>query len=108
MTTQALLIVRADVANEEDRAPFDRWYRNHHLPDGMRVFGATRAWRTWSRTDPSEHTAFYEFPSLEAANAAVQSPGIKELIATFDAAWGTRVRRTRDVVEVVQRLPNSI
>jgi len=108
MTAQALLIVRADVPDIGDRAPFDRWYRDHHLPDGMRVFGATRAWRAWSRTDPSQHTAFYEFQSLEAANAAVESPGIRELIAIFDAAWGSRVARTRDVVEVVQRLPNSV
>jgi len=106
MSTQALLMVRADVPNEADRAPFDQWY-DRHMPDALREFGALRAWRTWSRTDPSKHTAFYEFHSLEAANAAIQSPGIKELIAIFDAAWGSRVTRTRDIVEVVQRLPNS-
>ena len=106
MTTQALLIVRADVPDEADRDPFDQWY-GRHMPDALRVFGALRAWRTWSRTDPSKHTAFYEFHSLEAANAAIQSPGIKELIAIFDAAWGSRVTRTRDIVEIVQRLPNS-
>ena len=78
---------------------------DHHMPDALRVFGALRAWRTWSRTDPSKHTAFYEFPSLEAANAAIQSPGKDYPI--FDAAWGSRVTRTRDIVEVVQRLPNS-
>ncbi|HKP26522.1 MAG TPA: hypothetical protein VJV39_21820 [Dongiaceae bacterium] len=108
MTTQALLIVRADVPDERDRAPFDQWYRDHHLPDAVRVFGATAAWRAWSRTDPSKHTAFYEFPSLAAANAVIRSPGIRELIAAFDAAWGSRVTRTRDIVEVVQRLPVSI
>ena len=99
MTTQALLIVRADVPDEADRDPFDQWY-DRHMPDALRLFGALRAWRTWSRTDPSKHTAFYEFPSFEAANAAIQSPG-KE----FDAAWGSRATRTRDIVEVVQRLP---
>ncbi len=107
MTTQSLLIVRSDVPNDADRVPFDQWYRDHHMPAALRVFGALRAWRTWSRTDPSKHTAFYEFPSLEAANATIQSPGIKELIAIFDAAWGSRVTRTRDIVEVVQRLPIS-
>jgi hypothetical protein len=70
------------------------------------VFGALRAWRTWSRTDPSKHAAFYGFPSLEAANAVNQSAGIKELIAIFEHAWGQRVIRTRDIVEVVQRLSN--
>ena len=102
MTTQALLIVRSDVPNDADRVPFDQWYRDHHMPAALRVFGALRAWRTWSRTDPSKHTAFYEFPSLEAAYAAIQSPGNE-----FDAAWGSRVTRTRDIVEVVQRLPIS-
>ena len=77
MTTQALLIVRAEVPDEGDRAPFDLWYRDHHMPDAVWVFGATRAWRTWSRTDPSKHTAFYEFTSLAAANVAIQSSGIK-------------------------------
>ena len=52
----------ADVPNEADRVPFDRWYRDQHMPDALRVFGALRAWRTWSRTDPSKHTAFYESP----------------------------------------------
>jgi len=74
MSTQALLIVRADVPNEADRAPFDQWY-DRYMPDALRVFGALRAWRTWRRTDPSKHTAFDEFPSLGAANAAIQSPG---------------------------------
>ena len=105
MTTQALFIVRADVPNEADRVPFDEWYREHQMPAAYRVFGALRAWRTWSRNDPSKHTAFYEFPSLEAANAILQSSGIKELIAIFDGAWGPRVTRTLDIVEVVQRLP---
>ncbi|RDJ16011.1 hypothetical protein [Rhizobium grahamii] len=100
MSTQALLIVHADVPNEADRASFDQWY-DRHLPEALRVFGALRAWRTWSRTDPSKHTAFYEFSSLEAANVAIQSSGNE-----FDAKWGGRATRTRDIVEVAQRLPN--
>jgi len=84
MSNQALLIVRADVPNEPDRAPFDQWY-DRHMADAVRVFGARGAWRAWSRTDPSKHTAFYEFDSLEAANAAIQSPGTE-----FDAAWLAR------------------
>ena len=107
MTTQALLIVRAEVPSEADRAPFDEWYRDHQMPDAFSVFGALRAWRTWSRNDPSKHTAFYEFPSLEAANAVVQSSGIRKMVAIFDAAWGSRVTRTLDIIEVVQRLPIS-
>jgi hypothetical protein len=104
MSTKALLIVRAEVPDEADRAAFDQWYRDEHMPDALRAFGALRAWRTWSRTDPSKHTAFYEFPSVEAVNIAIETRN-KELSAIFDAAWGTRTSRTRDIVEVVQRLP---
>jgi hypothetical protein len=106
MSTKALLVVRAEVPDEGDRAAFDQWYRDEHLPQAAQAFGALRAWRTWSRTDPSKHTAFYEFPSVEAVNIAIESRN-KELSAIFDAAWGSRTSRTRDIVEVVQRLPNS-
>ncbi|WP_104663319.1 hypothetical protein [Ensifer adhaerens] len=99
MSTQALLIVHAEVPNEADRASFDQWY-DRHMPDALSAFGAVGGWRAWSRTDPSKHTAFYEFYSLAAANAANQSPGTE-----FDATWRGRATRTRDVVEVVQRLP---
>lgn len=101
MSAQALLIVHADVPSEADRGSFDQWY-DGHMPDALRVFGALRAWRAWSRTNPSKHVAFYEFPSLEAANAAVQSPGTE-----FDDLWRGRATRTRDIVEVVQQLQNS-
>ncbi|WP_440657525.1 hypothetical protein [Ensifer adhaerens] len=100
MSMQVLLIVHAEVPNEVDRTPFDQWY-DRHMPEALRAFGAVRAWRTWSRTDPSKHTAFYEFSNLETANAAIQSPGNE-----FDAKWSGRATRTRDVVEVVQRLPD--
>jgi len=101
MSTLALLIVQADIPNEADRAPFDDWY-DRHMPDAVRAFGALHAWRAWSRTNPSKHTAFYEFSSLEAANAAMRSPGQE-----FDVTWGSRATRTRDVLEVVQRAPVS-
>ncbi|HEV7317303.1 MAG TPA: hypothetical protein VGO04_01665 [Ensifer sp.] len=101
MSTQVLLIVHAEIPDEADRASFDEWY-DRHMPDALRAFGALRGWRTWSRTVPSKHTAFYEFSSLAAANAAMQSPGTE-----FDATWHGRATRTRDVVEVVQRLQNS-
>jgi hypothetical protein len=29
------------------------------------------------------------------------------MVAIFDAAWGSRVMRTLDLVEIVQRLPAS-
>jgi hypothetical protein len=63
---KAYLTVRADVP-EADRARFDHWYETDHLPWALRVFGAHRAWRCWSRSEPGVHIAFYEFDSVEAA-----------------------------------------
>lgn len=106
MAAGALLIVRAEVESVADRPAFDRWYATEHLPDALTAFGAARAWRTWSSIEPSSHCAFYEFPDLDAAQAALQSDAIKALIAEFDRMWQGRVTRTRDVVAVVQRLPD--
>jgi hypothetical protein len=95
----AYLVVRAVVA-EADRRDFDAWYRNEHLPDALKAFNAQNAWRAWSRTDPSVHYAYYQFADVAAAEAVGSSPAIRTLIAEFDARWGTRVTRTREVIEV--------
>jgi hypothetical protein len=95
----AYLVVRAVVA-ETDRRDFDAWYRNEHLPDALTAFNAQNAWRAWSRTDPSMHYAFYQFADVAAAEAVGTSPAIRTLIAEFDARWGTRVTRTREIIEV--------
>lgn len=97
----AYLVVRAVVA-ETDRRDFDHWYRTEHLPDAVKAFAAQRGWRAWSRTDPLVHYAFYQFPDVAAAEAASTSPAIRTLIAEFDARWGTRVRRAREIIEVVE------
>jgi hypothetical protein len=95
----AYLVVRAVVA-EADRSDFDAWYRNEHLPDALKAFSAQNAWRAWSHTDPSVHYAYYQFADVAAAEAVGTSPAIRTLIAEFDARWGTRVTRTREVIEV--------
>jgi len=46
-------VVRAEVPDEMDRAPFDEWYATDHLPWAIKVFGAQRGWRCWSRNDPA-------------------------------------------------------
>ncbi len=97
----AYLVVRAVVA-DADRRDFDHWYRTEHLPDAVKAFGAQRGWRAWSRTDPSVHYAFYQFPDVAAAEAVSRSPAIRELIAAFDSRWGTRVTRAREIIEVVE------
>ena len=106
MSDKGILIVRAEVATLSDRPLFDDWYRTEHLPEATAVFKAKRAWRAWSRLDPSIHYAFYEFSDIGAALAAINSDAINSLIAKFDDAWGNRVTRTREVVETVQSLPH--
>jgi hypothetical protein len=105
----AYLAVRAEVP-EAERARFDHWYRTDHLPWALRVFGARRAWRCWSRSDTQAqdglgvHVAFYEFDSIEAAEAVSRSDAIRPLIADFDRVWGNGVTRRRAVLDVVQML----
>jgi hypothetical protein len=95
----AWFVVRA-VVSEPDRRDFDKRYRTEHLPDAAKAFAAETAWRAWSRTDPSVHYAYYRFPDVAAAEAVNTSPAIRTLVAEFDARWGSRVTRTREVLEV--------
>jgi hypothetical protein len=100
---KAYLAVRAEVP-EADRARFDHWYETDHLPWALRVFGALRAWRCWSKSDPAVHVAFYEFPSVEAAEAIQKSEAIKPLVEDFDRVWQGRVTRRRAVLDIVQEI----
>jgi len=104
---KAYLAVRAEVP-EADRAKFDHWYETDHLPWALRVFGARRAWRCWSKSDAPNglgvHVAFYEFDSVEAVEAIQRSDAIKPLVADFDRMWQGRVTRRRAVLEIVQEI----
>jgi hypothetical protein len=42
---KAYFMVRAQVANESDRAKFDQWYGTHHLPLAMDKLHAEKGWR---------------------------------------------------------------
>ena len=95
-------VVRAEVPDEGDRKRFDHWYATDHLPWAIKVFGAQRGWRSWSRSDPGVHYAFYEFADVAQAQTLIGSEKIKPLVADFDRVWGDRVKRTREVLEVVQ------
>ncbi|HEX3992861.1 MAG TPA: hypothetical protein VHX39_16950, partial [Acetobacteraceae bacterium] len=64
-------MVRAVVADPDDRAAFDIWYRNEHLPDAVKAFSANAAWRGWSSSDPSVHCAYYRFESPERVDAVM-------------------------------------
>lgn len=100
----AVLIVRARLTNMSDRQQFDSWYRSEHLPNGVRLYRAQRAWRCWSRTNPLVHIALYEFPSVEEAEAILDSSALAAQMADFDRVWGTGITRTREVVEVAEEL----
>lgn len=99
---KSYLVVRAEVRNLADRAPFDHWYATDHLPLAVKTCGAKRGWRCWSRTDPAVHYAFYEFADVGQTEAFSDSEKIKSLIADFDRVWGGRVSRRREILEIVQ------
>jgi hypothetical protein len=101
---KAYFVVRAEVPDEADRARFEEWYATDHLPWAMRVFGARRAWRCWSRGEPAVHCAFYEFADVEQAQALPNSDKIKPLVADFDRVWSNRVARRREILEIVQEI----
>lgn len=100
----AWLVVRATVADAADRAGFDAWYRDEHLPDAVKAFRATTAWRGWSQQDPAVHCAHYRFESVDTLNAVMNGPAIQELIAEFDRVWANRVVRTREVIEIADQV----
>ena len=99
----AYLIVRATVEGDA-REKFDRWYETEHLPDEKAAFGVAVAERGWSATDPAVHSAIYQFEDLRAAQDMIASDAMKVLVDEFDRAWPTGVTRTREVIEIVQRL----
>ena len=90
------------VVPEADRAKFDQWYQNVHLPEASSVFNAVSAWRGWSHDDPSVHLAFYEFPSLAVATAIGDSEAMKNMRADFDRNWQGRILRSREIVDIAQ------
>jgi hypothetical protein len=55
----AFFVVRATVSDPAQRKAFDEWYHREHLPDAAKAFGAAKAWRFWSLTDPATHQATY-------------------------------------------------
>lgn len=101
MTGQGILMVRAVITNPDDRPDFDTWYEKEHLPDAVQTFRPLRAWRSWSKSDPSVHIAFYEFKNAQKADAIQKTDGIRDLIAEFDRVWGDKVTRTREILDIV-------
>jgi hypothetical protein len=89
----AFLVIRDIIADPAKRAAFDDWYRREYLTDAIKVFGAEKAWRFWSDTDPSVHQATYQLTD--------RSAGMKELIAAFDRSW-PGIPRSREIFTLVE------
>jgi hypothetical protein len=99
----ALFVVRAIVADPAKRAAFDAWYSREHLPDAMKSFGAERAWRHWSLSDPSLHQATYRFADQASMERAVNGAEMKRLIADFNRDWPD-VTRTREMLVLAEEV----
>jgi len=97
----AYFIVRATVTDPAKRAAFDAWYSREHMPDAVKSFGAQRAWRYWSLTDPSLHQATYQFADAAALDRAVSGEQLQRLVADFNRDWPD-VTRTREVLVLAE------
>ena len=98
---KALFVVRATVTDASRRAAFDAWYSREHLPDAVKSFGAEKAWRYWSLTDPALHHAMYQFADEAALDRATKGEHINRLVADFIRDWPD-VTRTREVLVLAE------
>jgi hypothetical protein len=99
----AYFIVRATVTDAAKRAAFDAWYSREHVPDALKSFGAQKAWRFWSATDPAVHVAMYQFADKAALERGTGGEEIKRLVADFNRDWPD-VTRTREVLVLAEEL----
>jgi hypothetical protein len=99
----AVLVVRATVTDPAKRDAFSAWYSREHLPDAMKSFGAVKAWRYWSATDPSLHHAMYQFSDIAALDRGTAGPENKRLVDDFNRDWPD-VTRTREVLVLAEEL----
>ena len=97
----AFFVVRATVTDPAKREAFGAWYSREHLPDAVKSFGAEKAWRYWSLTDPALHHAMYQFPDEAALERATKAPDMNRLIADFNRDWPD-VTRTRETLVLAE------
>jgi hypothetical protein len=97
----AYFVVRATVADPAKRQAFDAWYSREHLPDAVKSFGAEKAWRCWSLTDPSLHQATYQFADAASLDRAMNGADLKRLVADFNRDWPD-VTRTQELLVLAE------
>jgi hypothetical protein len=94
-------VVRATVTDPAKRAAFDEWYSKEHVPDAVKTFGAQKAWRYWSESDPAVPQAVYQMPDRASLDRAVAGEGMKRLVADFDKAW-PGIPRQREILRLAE------
>ena len=97
----SFFVVRATITDPARRAAFDRWYADEHLPDAAKTFGAQKAWRFWSESDPGVHQATYQFADRAALDYGTRPEVMRRLVADFEQAW-PGVPRTREIMVLAQ------
>ena len=97
----AFFVVRAIVTDASTRAAFDTWYETEHVPDAVKAFGVSKAWRFWSLDDPSLHQAMYQFDDEAKLAAMLKGDAPKQLAADFNRDW-PEVTRTRETLVLAQ------
>jgi hypothetical protein len=103
---KSFFVVRATIADPAQRAAFDKWYAQEHLPDAVKAFGAQKAWRFWSESDPAVHQATYQFADRAALDHGTAPENMKRLVADFDKAW-PGIPRAREIFTLVQEFDGS-
>jgi hypothetical protein len=99
--SKSFFIVRATISDPAKRAAFDAWYHNEHLPDAAKSFGAEKAWRFWSDTDPAVHQATYQFADRAALDRGTAPEIMRRLVADFDRDW-PGVPRAREIMTLAE------
>ena len=97
----AFFVIRATVSDPARRQAFDAWYSREHLPDAVKSFGAEKAWRFWSFSDPSLLQATYQFADQASLDRATKGEEMKRLVADFNRDWPD-VSRTREVLVLAE------
>jgi len=97
----AYFVVRSIVTDASKRAAFDRWYETEHVPDAVKAFGVSKAWRFWSLDDPALHQAIYQFDDEAHLARMLKGDALKQLVAVFDRDWPD-VKRSRETLVLAQ------
>ena len=94
------LMVKSDTTLVNKRE-FENWYAYEHLSEAKIAFRANSAKRGWIK-NTNFHLAIYEFENNKEAEKAINSKNLEILIKKFDQKWKNKVKRTRELTELIQ------